>query len=254
MLELAKKLYNKNIANIYLFALEHRYYGKSFPKLKENNNTNNLLYLSSKQALMDIRHFVITTMNTKFTDIDNDTKWITFGGSYPGFLSAMVRQFYPNIIYGAVSSSAPVRFVIDFKSYKEHQAYDLQYNQIGGNQQCLQIIRDGHTEIEYELIIKENYNTVGTMFRICNASSTFLHNKDNINMFLGDGVVDIPAQGNNPSCNTSNVCNIEQTCQFLLQQQKQQQSSSSSNMELLAKLATLQQQNDDDNDHCMTID
>ena len=34
--------------------------------------------------------------------------WIAFGGSYPGSMAAWVREKYPHLIQGSVSSSGPL--------------------------------------------------------------------------------------------------------------------------------------------------
>ena len=47
----------------------------------------------------------------------NNATWITLGGSYAGTLSAWARQSYPDLIDGAVSSSAPVLAKADFHEY-----------------------------------------------------------------------------------------------------------------------------------------
>lgn len=63
------------------------------------------------QALADIHNF-IAAMNLKHNF--RNPKWVTFGGSYPGTLSALFRQQYPQDTVGAVASSAPLDWTLDF--------------------------------------------------------------------------------------------------------------------------------------------
>ena len=58
-----------------------------------------------RQAINDVASF-IETMNKEhgFTG-----PWIAFGGSYPGSLAAWVREKYPHLIKGSVSSSGPLQ-------------------------------------------------------------------------------------------------------------------------------------------------
>lgn len=93
--------------------LEHRYYGKSRPT--EDLSTPNMAYLSSRQGLADLaqfRQFIHHSYN-----LTDKNKWISFGGSYPGSLSAWFRLKYPHLVYAAVSSSAPMLALIDFTDY-----------------------------------------------------------------------------------------------------------------------------------------
>ena len=57
-----------------------------------------LQYLSSEQALADLASF-IAAMKDKY-DLTENNKWISFGGSYPGALSAWLRLKYPHLISG----------------------------------------------------------------------------------------------------------------------------------------------------------
>lgn len=93
--------------------LEHRFYGKSRPT--EDMSTDNLKYLSSEQGLADLatfRQFIHSSFN-----LTSLNRWISFGGSYPGSLSAWFRLKYPHLVYGAVSSSAPMLALINFTDY-----------------------------------------------------------------------------------------------------------------------------------------
>ncbi|KAK6021944.1 hypothetical protein OSTOST_12373 [Ostertagia ostertagi] len=94
-----------------LFDLEHRFYGQSRPTADQS--VDNLRFLSSRQAIEDIAYF-IQTMNQKY-NLGN-ASWITFGGSYSGALSLWARQQHPELIVGAVGSSAPVEAEVDFWS------------------------------------------------------------------------------------------------------------------------------------------
>lgn len=69
-------------------------------------------YLSSEQALADLASF-IEAKNVEYK-FDSNVKWIAFGGSYPGSLAAWVREKYPNLIYGSVSTSGPLLAKADF--------------------------------------------------------------------------------------------------------------------------------------------
>ena len=59
---------------------------------------NSLQYLSSEQALADLAAFR-QAMQIKF-DLTGANKWISFGGSYPGALSAWFRLKYPHLVAG----------------------------------------------------------------------------------------------------------------------------------------------------------
>uniref|UniRef100_A0A0K8W1A3 Putative serine protease F56F10.1 n=1 Tax=Bactrocera latifrons TaxID=174628 RepID=A0A0K8W1A3_BACLA len=93
------------------FQLEHRFYGKSHPT--SDLSTKNLVYLTSEQALSDLANF-IRSMKKEYNMNDNQ-KWIVFGGSYPGSLAAWAREKFPDLIHGAISSSGPLLAKVDFK-------------------------------------------------------------------------------------------------------------------------------------------
>ena len=215
MLELASKMKSsekeETEIEIHLFALEHRYYGNSYPQFDEGSpvSNENLQYLSSRQAIADIANF-IEFANTKYGLIKNDNvKWITFGGSYPGMLAAWSRYKFPHLIHGAVSNSAPVQVKFDFQEYNNVVGNALKNPAVGGSDKCYDIVKNGHDEIVSILDkdTKEGREHVATLFNLCGGEESLTKQK-NVNGFLGDGVVFIPAQANDPSCEKE-FCNIE---------------------------------------------
>jgi hypothetical protein len=96
----------------YLFEVEHRFYGSSQPT--DNMSFDNLKYLTSEQALADLATFV-QAVNKK--QGWTDAKWIPYGGSYAGALTAWFREVYPDITFAAVGSSGPVQAEVDFFGY-----------------------------------------------------------------------------------------------------------------------------------------
>ncbi|XP_065204122.1 putative serine protease K12H4.7 [Planococcus citri] len=96
-----------------IFYLEHRFYGRSVPN--NDTSTENLVYLSSQQALADIAYFIQGI--TKQHYLSDDIKWIVFGCSYAGNLATWVRMKYPSLVHGAVASSAPILAKAEFGEY-----------------------------------------------------------------------------------------------------------------------------------------
>ena len=82
--------------------LEHRYYGESLP-YKDMSNEH-MSALSLNNVLEDLASFQkwISTQNGW------QGKWIVVGGSYSGTISALYRQKHPELVVGALASSAPM--------------------------------------------------------------------------------------------------------------------------------------------------
>ena len=239
MIELAHRLFD-NGWDVHLFALEHRYYGESFPVLQdedteeeEDDNSSetsvfdysNLTHLSSRQAIQDIISFVQSSqVQTHLSQ--KQVKWITFGGSYPGMLSAWSRLLHPTVIHGAVSNSAPIQPELDFIQYSQHAGWDLADATIGGSEMCRVIFIEGHEEIVNALEgrsfpdleeVDDSSDVVqyiANLFNVCDGPEV-LKVKRNVELFIGDGVLRVPAQENDPSCD-GEVCNIEKVCFFLV--------------------------------------
>nr|GMC57543.1 probable serine protease EDA2 isoform X1 [Ipomoea batatas] len=99
-------------------SLEHRYYGKSSPF--KSLTTENLKYLSSKQALFDLaafRQYYQESLNAKLNKSNADNPWFVFGTSYAGALSAWFRLKFPHLTCGSLASSGVVLAIFNFTEF-----------------------------------------------------------------------------------------------------------------------------------------
>ena len=93
-------------------------------------------------------------------------------------------------------------------SYNDWVSFDLQYELVGGSAECLLIFQEGHAQLVDGL---ENgdplvLNKIAEQFQLCDPSD--LKVLGNAREFLGDGVVELHIQSNDPSCQEE-MCNIE---------------------------------------------
>ncbi|KAI5017422.1 hypothetical protein ZWY2020_042310 [Hordeum vulgare] len=98
---------------------EHRYYGKSSPF--DSLTTDNLRFLSSKQALFDLavfRQYYQEKLNSRYNrSAGFDNPWFVFGVSYSGALSAWFRLKFPHLTCGSLASSGVVLAVYNFTDF-----------------------------------------------------------------------------------------------------------------------------------------
>merc|ERR1719167_807465 len=140
-----------------MFLLEHRYYGKSNPT--EDMSTENMRYLSSRQGLEDLGHFM-TAMNVKY----NQTfSWVTFGGSYPGSLSAWMRLRFPHLVTGSVSSSGPLFAKLDYFEYLQVVADALDTT----GPDCNVAMTQALTAVENLVTDENSWGDLSVMFKLC---------------------------------------------------------------------------------------
>ncbi|KAJ9590369.1 hypothetical protein L9F63_016606, partial [Diploptera punctata] len=141
------------------FQLEHRFYGKSHPT--SDLSTKNLVYLSSEQALADLAYF-IRGMTEKYR-LPADTKWIAFGGSYPGSLAAWLRAKYPYLVHGSMSASGPLLAIADFKEYFEVVRDDLLLYKTS----CIDAVKEANKQIHLLLKHPIGQRTINKLFYLC---------------------------------------------------------------------------------------
>eukprot|EP00928_Gymnodinium_smaydae_P019145 TRINITY_DN17317_c0_g2_i2.p1 TRINITY_DN17317_c0_g2~~TRINITY_DN17317_c0_g2_i2.p1 ORF type:complete len:589 (-),score=94.70 TRINITY_DN17317_c0_g2_i2:74-1783(-) len=124
----APKGWMKELAEKYgamLVQVEHRFYGDSVPF--DSVNTSVLKLLTVDQALADYAGFIewYRVSHNLPCQIDPDSKWFIFGGSYPGALASWFRIKYPNLSVGSLSSSGVVNSIFDFFMFDAHIAHAI---------------------------------------------------------------------------------------------------------------------------------
>ncbi len=144
---LAKKLH------AHIVALEHRFYGESMPtSTLTPENLKNLNIESAIEDLATVQRYLVETNNLK-------GKWITFGGSYAGTLSAFYRLRHPELVTGALASSGPVFMKKDFFEYDAHIA------KVIGKSDCGDKVREAVKLIEEKMQTEDGVNEVKVMFQ-----------------------------------------------------------------------------------------
>ena len=123
--------------------------------------TNNLQYLSSEQAIADIAVFHDFIVRKYQLSVKN--KWISFGGSYSGALSAWLRIKYPHLISGAIATSAPVQPELNFVEYLEVVGASLATAKQG--EECPNAIRAATAKLDSMLNDKKQWPAIENKFR-----------------------------------------------------------------------------------------
>jgi len=141
-----------------VIAVEHRYYGASVPT--SDLSTPNLKWLSSHQALADLAEFY-GFAQSQF-GLTQKNPWFSFGGSYPGALSAWFRMKFPHLVYGSIASSGPVQAQLNFEGYNTVVADSLSSPLVGGSQSCLNSV-----ESAFNALNGLNSTQIQSIFNSC---------------------------------------------------------------------------------------
>lgn len=202
----------KSTVQALILALEHRYYGASQPL--PDLSTSNLRFLSSRQALQDIALF--HEHATALMELPASTKWVAFGGSYPGMLAAWSRSKFPHLFHAAVSSSAPVEAILNMRGYNDVTAASLADSLVGGSKACLAAVQSAFAVLGSKLETAAGRRELERDLNACGGPGMRTLEDAGARALLAEGAADplIP-QSNDPACTSSPVCDIRGQCRML---------------------------------------
>eukprot|EP01105_Mastigella_eilhardi_P025112 TRINITY_DN671_c0_g2_i11.p2 TRINITY_DN671_c0_g2~~TRINITY_DN671_c0_g2_i11.p2 ORF type:complete len:487 (-),score=123.01 TRINITY_DN671_c0_g2_i11:3164-4579(-) len=183
-----------------IVAVEHRFYGQSMPT--KDMSTSSMKLLSSEQALADFATFIVYVKDAYKAP---DSKVLTLGGSYSGALSAWIRQKYPNVVYAADATSAPVFAQLDFTEYLEVVSTSV-------GDACASAIQQGTTLIEKLLKTSDGRTKLEQEFNTCTALKT---DNDQIVFleYITDSIADVVQYNRDNSAHA--LMTIDQMCAIL---------------------------------------
>lgn len=106
----------------------------------------------------------------------DSTRWIAFGGSYPGSLAAWLRQKYPHLVHGAVSSSGPLLAKADF-----HEYYEVVRNSLAAyNPACVEAVGKSIEQVEIMLRHMIGQRGLNEKFQLCDPVEKSINNAKDI--------------------------------------------------------------------------
>ncbi|GMT03868.1 hypothetical protein PENTCL1PPCAC_26042, partial [Pristionchus entomophagus] len=203
-----------------VYDLEHRFFGESRPI--NDMKTSSLRLLTTQQALADLAYF-ITVMNQEKGY--KNPKWITFGGSYPAQLSAKMRSKYPELVAGAVGSSAPLHLTLDTYGYAEGVQQVLEATPITNSKgkTCPDLVREAFDKMQQLSLTKEGRKTLNKQMKLDPPFGDKTTKHDIINFFANvygtfQDMIQYTYDGRSEISKT--LTTAEQLCRIMNQEEK----------------------------------
>ena len=151
-----------------------------------HSQVGNLKFLTSEQALGDLARFTDYLKDASRDSAASSppltllhsvvgSRVVTFGGSYPGALSAWFKLKYPASHAGAIASSAPVYAEYNYEQYAEVVGTALANPKIGGSQACYDAVQKAATELHAVVTGTSPYAldpTIPSELLPCNSTGT----------------------------------------------------------------------------------
>ncbi|KNC86670.1 hypothetical protein SARC_01207 [Sphaeroforma arctica JP610] len=120
---------------------------------------------STHQAQEDLARFLDYFVHHNELGYDmSETKWIVFGGSYAGAMAAWMKEKYPFLISGSVSSSGPVQAQLNFPEYMDVVTTSMR--NLGGDE-CIAALEDALKTVHDQSQTSQGWEWLGAKFNTC---------------------------------------------------------------------------------------
>lgn len=147
---------------------EHRFYGESLPFGNRSFEKEHLAVMNSQQALADAAEFIRYHQRARNCTARGTPGYcpvLTIGGSYPGFLSAMMRLRYPAVVDMAYAASAPMKF------YSQQVGQYDYYTRVTESAErslpgCQSAVLEAFVKLE-DLFAASSFQTLVDYFELC---------------------------------------------------------------------------------------
>jgi hypothetical protein len=214
--ELLKLLYpfvNDHLAKEFkAFVLEPelRFYGESQP-IKVKKNTDLIGLLTSEQAMADALQLLEHIQKELKCSLDRSSKHycpvITVGGSYPGFLSALLRIAFPDKIDMSYAASAPLHLYaqdVDPNAYFDLVTRVAEQTSEG----CASAVRDAVEEARATVLSSNSFSDEATRMGICaDHIPDYIQSKEifarELTLLVGENFADFNMENYPPGADTA---------------------------------------------------
>ncbi|KAF4655688.1 Thymus-specific serine protease, partial [Perkinsus chesapeaki] len=186
--------------------VEQRYTGTSLPT-KEFSVGTLKKFFTVPQSVQDVA-LVGQNIKSRLPGI----RIILFGCSAGGVVAALVRKYYPLTFDGAILSSAPLKFQLEYREYTEVVEKDSSNRGLGGSTQCLSALKGAHSTIGEKLASPEGRRLLEKTFDIHEGD---LETREVQTTLTFNGrLAHVVVQFNDPQCK-GEYCNVEKVCKKL---------------------------------------
>lgn len=194
---------------------EHRFYGESLPFGNDSFLVANLkAAMNTQEALADAAELIRSIQSIRQCGDRGTEEYcpvMVIGGSYPGFLAAMMRMRYPAVVDMAYASSAPLKFYSQQVSQYDYYAKVTESAE-RSTKGCPEAVKAAFNKM-VEFFRTANTSQIAEQFSVCEPIQAPAALPDNL-LFLAEQTFANLNMANYPP---NSGTGLDRTCKLFLQ-------------------------------------